>query len=189
EEYALGVGRAAQTYQTTDRAASARLDATLPGNVTPSDPPHVADQSLGPGIFADPQCLTLATPPDYQVQYPYHPHWYDVLSPTSIPRDVIWYVTGVLAKLGLIPEQIDPFETVTAPLCGDWAGLERVSFTLTEFALSLSFVSTSIDHEATVLDRVWTGHAAGNCRSALRRFAHDLRPAQELVIRMAAEYH
>jgi hypothetical protein len=36
---------------------------------------------------------------------------------------------------------------------------------------------------------VWTGHAAGNCRYALRRFARDLGPAQDLVIQIAADYH
>jgi hypothetical protein len=102
---------------------------------------------------------------------------------------VIWHVTGALARLGLFPEPWDPYESLTKPLCGDWAGLERVSFALTQVARTLAYVGARIDDEANTLDRVWTGHAAGNCRYALRRFARDLGPAQDLVIQIAAEYH
>jgi len=189
ERYALEVGQAVNAYLGTDRTASARLDATLPGVIDPSVAPHLADQSVGPEIFGDGQWLQLATPPDFRAEYPYQPHWYDLLSPSSVPRDAIWYVTGFLAKLGLLPYQCDPYETFTLPLCGDWAGLERVSFALTEVARTLAYVSARLDEEATALDRVWTGHAASGCRSALRRLANDLRPAQDIVIEIAAQYH
>jgi hypothetical protein len=189
EAYAAGVSRAVASYLGTDQDARARLDASLPGVIDPAVPARPADQSAGPEIFADPSCLSLATPPDFEAEYPYHPHWYDLLSPSSIARDVIWYGTGVLAKLGLFPAQVDPYESFTAPLCGDWAGLERVSYALTQVARALAFVSARIDDEAMALDRVWTGHAAGNCRYALRRFARDLGPAQDLVVQLAADYH
>jgi uncharacterized protein YukE len=189
ERYSVAVHQAVRAYQTSDGQASARLDASLPGVIDPSVPAHLADQSLGPGIFDDPSCLTLATPPNYQAQYPYQPEWYDLLSPSSIPRDIIWQVTGALTKLGLCPEQIDVYEEITAPFCGDWAGLERVSFALTQVHRALFFVSGRLDEEASALERVWTGHAAGNCRSVLRRFAHDLRVAEDLVVAIAAEYH
>ena len=53
--------------------------------------------------------------------------------------------------------------------CGDWAGLERTSFALTQVWKALDFVSSRVRDSATTLDEVWTGHAAGNCRSALQR--------------------
>ena len=189
DQYSVAIGRAIRAYQTSDRQASARLDASLPGVIDPSQPDHVANQTLSPGIFADPSCLILATPPDFHAQYPYHPRWYDLLSPSSIQRDLVWHLTGLLTRLGLFSEQFDVYEGITAPLCGDWAGLEQVSFALTQVARALEYVSDRLDEEATSLDRVWTGHAAGNCRSALRRFAHDLRCAEDLVVAIAAEYH
>jgi hypothetical protein len=36
---------------------------------------------------------------------------------------------------------------------------------------------------------VWTGHAAGNCRHALKGFAKDLEPAPDLLIQIASQYH
>src|SRR2546421_148457 len=112
----------------------------------------------------------------------------DTFSPSSLARDIIWYGTGVLARFGVIPEQVDPFESFTAPLCGDVAGLKKMSFVLCGVATAIGYVSDRIDVEADVMDRVWTGHAASGCRSALIRFARDLRPAVDLVVKLAEEY-
>src|SRR6266516_2954461 len=51
EQYAVGVGRAVASYRGSDQAASARMDASLPGMIDPSLPPHPADQSTGPESF------------------------------------------------------------------------------------------------------------------------------------------
>jgi hypothetical protein len=189
EAYSVGIGRAVSAYRTTDQARSARIDAVLPGYVDPSIPDHLADQSLGPGIFLDPKCFSLQTPPDFSLSHPYHPSWFDLLSPSSITRDVIWSVTWLLTKMGLFPGPCDPYEAVTEPVCGDWAGLERTSFALLQIVNALFFVNARVDNGATTLDRVWTGHAAGNCRHALKGFAKDLEPAWDLLIRIASQYH
>jgi hypothetical protein len=102
---------------------------------------------------------------------------------------VVWKVTSWLHQLGLLPEACDPYQTFTRPICGDWAGLEKTSFALTVVASALRYVSTRVTVEARTLDEVWTGHAAGNCRSALERFAHDLLEAEQLVIEIAQDYH
>ena len=73
-------------------------------------------------------------------------------------------------------------------LCGDVAGLKKMSFVLCGVATAIGYVSDRIDVEADVMDRVWTGHAASGCRSALLRFARDLRPAVDLVVKLAEEY-
>ena len=93
ERYSMGVAQAVRSYTTSDVNASARLDTTLPGVIDPSVPAHLADQSVGPEVFADHDSLVLHPPPDYEAQYPYHPTWYDLMSPASIPRDAVWYVT------------------------------------------------------------------------------------------------
>ncbi len=189
EPYAVGISRAVQAYHTTDQATSARIDATLPGFVDPSVPDHLADQSLGADIFGDPFCLRLQTPPDFTLSHPYHPSWFDLLSPSSITRDVIWSASWLLTKLGFLNQPCDPYDAFTEPICGDWAGLERTSFALLQVQKALTFVSARVDDGATSLDRVWTGHAAGNCRHALKGYAKDLEPAGDLLIQIASQYH
>jgi uncharacterized protein YukE len=188
EAYSRGISDALRAYATTDLAASARLDVTLPGVIDPSVPAHLADQSVGPEIFADPACLTFPDPPDFEAQHPYQPEWADALSPSSIPRDLVWYVTSALASIGLLPGPCDPFQTFVRPICGDWAGLARTSFALTEVAKALGFVSGRVNQEATGLDRVWTGNAASSCHSVLKQFAHDLLPACDVIGALADDY-
>jgi hypothetical protein len=188
EEYAHGVDGALRSYTATDLSASARLDATLPGVVDASVSVHLADQSAGPEIFADPACLVLAEPPDFEAQHPYEPEPLDFLSPSSIPRDTIWSVTSLLANVGLLPGPCDPYQTFVRPLCGDWAGLARTAFALTEVSRALAYVSGRVTQEATGLDRVWTGNAASNCRSALHHFALDLLPAADVILSLAQDY-
>jgi hypothetical protein len=188
DRYSSGVDRAVRAYAHTDANASARIDATLPGFVDPGQPAHRADQSLGPEIFADAQCLTLDPPPDFKAQFPYQPSWADLISPASTARDAVWGMTWVLAKLGLLKEPYDPYETVTVPLCGDWAGLARTGVALQQVAKAVTYVSDRVDEGAATLDRVWTGHAAGNCRYALRHFAADLPPGARLISEIADHY-
>jgi hypothetical protein len=189
QAYSTGVDRAVQAYNTTDQATSARIDATLPGVVDPTRPDRQADQQVGPEIFYDRFPLRLAIPPDFSAQYPYQPSWFDLISPSSITRDVIWGASWLLSKLGLLDRPWDPFQAITEPICGDWAGLETVSFALRQVVAALKYVSDHVDGGAGTLDRVWTGHAAGNCHSALQRFARDLGPAQGLVNQIADQYH
>src|SRR3982751_3639775 len=58
--YAAGIDGAVYDYNSSDRAANARFDATLPGadNRAPRTA-SPADQALGPDIFADPTKLVL----------------------------------------------------------------------------------------------------------------------------------
>lgn len=188
EAYSRGVSAALRAYATTDAGASARLDATLPGVLDPSTPAHLADQSVGPEIFADPACLTFPDPPDFEAAHRYEPDLVDLLSPATIPRDVVWLVTSALAEIGVLPGPCDPFETFVRPICGDWAGFDRTAFALTQVAKALDFVSGRVDQEATGLDRVWTGNAASSCRSVLRQFAHDLLPASDVLTSLADDY-
>jgi hypothetical protein len=187
--YSVAVGRALRAYNETDQATSAKIDAALPGFVDPSIPDHLANQSLGPEIFRDRFPLRLETPPDFSLSHPYHPSWFDLLSPSSITRDVIWSASWLLTRLGLLNQPCDPYQAFTEPICGDWAGLERVSYALLQLVNALMFVSNRVDDGATTLDRVWTGHAAGNCRHALKGYARDLGPAQDLLIQIASQYH
>src|SRR6266542_1560487 len=135
-QYSVAVNGAIQEYRGSDQAADARLDATLPGGVDSLPPTWAkpADQSLGPEIFADPAPLVLKIPPDFRAEHPFEPSWTDVFGPSSIDRDVLWAISKVGVRLGVLDEPIDAFEAFTLPLCGDWAGLERFSFALRQRA-------------------------------------------------------
>ncbi len=189
-EYSIAVSLAVEAYTTSDQGSSARLDASLPGlDSLPPPSAQPADQSVGPEIFTDPAKLVLKIPPDYHADFPYQPSWADVISPTSIPRDVIWAVSHLAVDLGLIDRPVDPYEAFTVPLFGDWAGLERFSFALRQTVQALSYVCERVDSGTATQDRIWTGHAATNCAVALGRFTFDLQDAQGLLQEIANSYH
>jgi len=188
--YAAAVDGAIYDYGSSDQTANARFDATLPG--ADNRPPRSAgpaDQALGPDIFADPAKLVLKAPPDFSADYPYNPPWYDTFSPSSWGRDGLWKITSAATTLGVLDHPIDAAQAFTLPLCGDWPGLEAYAYALRETGRALSYVSDRVTGGATTLSRVWTGHAADNCATALGGFARDLKDAQEKFNRLADAYH
>jgi hypothetical protein len=189
-QYSGAIDAAIQDYNSSDLAANGRVDAILPGAANQTVPAlPSADPTLGPDIFDDPAKLVLKIPPDYRADFPYEPSWFDQFSPTSWGRDVIWRITSFATTLGVLDHPIDPAEAFTLPLCGDWPGLERYSFALKQAAQALSFVGQRVDSGAVIQDRVWTGHAATNCATALGRFTLDLKDAEGILLALAGDYH
>jgi uncharacterized protein YukE len=189
-QYAVGIDGAIYDYNGSDQAANTRFDGTLPGsNGLAPRLARPADQALGPDIFADPGKLVLKEPPDFSGEYPYEPHWYDTFSPSSWGRIGLWKITSAATTLGVMDHPIDPAQAFTLPLCGDWPGLERYAYALRETGRALGYVSERVTSGATTLSRVWTGHAADNCATALGSFALDLADAQEIFNRLADGYH
>jgi hypothetical protein len=189
-QYAAGIDGAVQDYNSSDQAANARVDATLPGSGSlPPRSARPADQALGPDIFADPTKLVLKAPPDFSADHPYEPPWYDTFSPSSWGRDGLWKITSAATTLGVLDHPIDAAQAFTLPLCGDWPGLERYSFALRQTAQSLSFIGERVHNGAITLSRAWTGHAADNCATAFGSFTLDLKDAEEIVNRLADGYH
>ena len=189
-QYAAGVDGAIHDYDGSDQAANARFDGTLPGSDNrPPRSAQPADQTLGPDIFADPAKLVLKAPPDFSADYPYEPRWYDTFSPSSWGRIALWKITSAATTLGVLDHPIDAAQAFTLPLCGDWPGLERYSFALRQTAQALSYVAERVTGGATTLSRVWSGHAADNCTTALGTFALDLKDAEEIFNRLADGYH
>jgi hypothetical protein len=188
-QYSVGVAGAVQDYTGSDQASSARIDATLPD--APSGIPAVAtlaDQSLGPEVFADPYKLVLKVPPDFSAEHPYKPAWSDVFSPNSIIRDVLWSLSKFAVVLGILDKPIDPFEAFTVPLFGDWAGLKRFAFALRQAGQAVSYVADRVTSGTVTCDEVWTGHAADNCTAVLHRFALDLRHGRTVFDELARTY-
>jgi hypothetical protein len=81
------------SYATSDARAAARADARLPDYpalLPPAFDP--GDDSLTADVFADtndPAAL-LVPPTDQRSVHSYRPSWADLLSPTTVVRDVIW---------------------------------------------------------------------------------------------------
>jgi hypothetical protein len=188
--YAAAIDGAIYDYGNTDQAANVRFDATLPGSDNRA--PRLAqsaDQTLSADIFNDPTKLLLKMPPDFSADYPYNPPWYDTFSPSSWGRDALWHVTSAATAIGVLDQPIDSAQAFTLPLCGDWPGLERYAFALRQTGQALSYVSDRVTGGATTLSRVWSGHAAGNCATALGGLAFDLKDAQEVFNGIADAYH
>jgi hypothetical protein len=188
-QYSVAVAGAVQDYAGSDQAASARLDLTLPDALAGAPAvATLADQSLGPEIFADPARLMLKIPPDFSADHPYQPQWYDVFSPNSIDRDVLWSLSEYAVVLGILDKPIDPFEAFTLPLCGDWAGMKRFAFALRQAGQAAGYVADRVATGVITCDEVWTGHAADNSAAVLRRFALDLRHARTVLEDLARMY-
>lgn len=188
-EYALRIDEAVRSYQSTDHRSAADLDALFPAGLDPGGASVTADLSATAGVFDDPPAYAFEPPPDYRAEYPYQPQWYDALSVADGPRDVIYEASRLAVWVGLIDRPIDPFEAFTAPLCGDWAGLERTSFALCQVATALIHIRGRVLAGADTIPRVWSGHAANSCREVLTGFGHDLWPVEDLIVKLAASYH
>lgn len=184
------VWTAVDAYRRTDVSASARLDAALPiaergGHPAVHQAP--ANQNWGPAVFDDPLNKPVLAPPhDYRWDYQVLADPSEMLSPTSYLRETIWEGTKLLAKVGLLDHPIDILQEYFQPLAGDWATFRACADVFDSAATQLDFQAGAVDQSDSVIPLVWTGHAAANCRFALRTFGADLQRAAQ-TLRNAAE--
>jgi hypothetical protein len=190
ERQAERVRAAIASYRRADAAAAARIDATLPSTPLPVRPPHRADPALGPGIFQDPvePAAHYLPPPDYHTRFPYRPEITDLVSPSSVGRDAIWYLTSLAARFGLLDRGYDPFEDFVQPISGDWAGLYACGDVFANLGLALTESGTCVVAGSRPLDRVWTGNAADGCAEFLRSFGRSLGASVGPLASIAEEY-
>jgi hypothetical protein len=171
--------QATADYANSDRRAAERADAALP-RVPGGDSSGVltaAERALGPEIFNDSGASPtshLAYPADHHADFPYHPSWFDLLSPTSLARDAVWKATTAAARLGILDRAYDPFEFLVCPLVGDWAGLLRCAEVFDHAADLVRDESLSLHGADSMAAEVWTGNAAAMCRANLNDFAVTL---------------
>jgi hypothetical protein len=162
---------AIDNYARADARAAARYDDALPQPIggTPNTP---LPKQFGPEVFddrSDPSSALVA-PADHHSDIPYKPSWYDLLSPASMLRDLIWKLTGVAARLGILDRQYDPFEFFVDPYVGDWAGLLRSAEVFEHVADFVAGEANELDHAVTLTPEVWHGNAAGICLANLGGF-------------------
>lgn len=188
---AVNVRDALESYATSDARAAARADAGLPDY--PAPPPPTFDpggDSLNADVFADTaNPATLLVPPtDQRSTYAYQPSWTDLLSPTTVIRDVIWGLTKVAADVGLLDRAYDPFELLVEPFTGDVGGLLVCAEVFVRLADLLDAVGSAVVVADRVVPLVWTGHASDACQVNLARFATDMSEAARHLRGLAETY-
>lgn len=189
---ALRLREAINAYRYADSRATQRADAALPAwrTAVPPPPPSASSRQLGPAIFEDTDTptTTLVPPADHHVDMPYQPSWFDLLSPGSTLRDIIWYTSGFAARLGLLERAYDPFECLVGPYVGDWAGLLRCAEVFDRVGDLLTGVASTIAGADELVPRIWTGNAANMCVVNLADFADCLRSGVPPLRSIAVTY-
>lgn len=190
---ALRLREAINAYTYADVRAARRSDAALPPwhSRLPMPPPlDETGRSLGPFIFDDVSTplAGLIEPIDHHLDMPYEPGWFDLLSPGSILRDVIWYVSGVAARFGLLDRAYDPFEYLVGPYIGDWAGLLRCAEVFEHVGDLLLGDALAIEIAYGLVPSIWTGNAAGLCVENLSDFVDCLRDGVLPLRNISATY-
>ncbi len=190
--FSVAIGEAVTSYTRTDETSAARLDLTYPGTVEIRNrmPAQVADQALTADLFADrhnPGSRYLA-PEDYRGEYELDMTALDWLSPTTMYRDLVWWVTSIAASIGLLDHPIDPLEEFCKPLSGDWAAFASCADVIACVGMEIGDDAVAIDAGAAALTRIWTGNAAGNCQASLYRLARELGRAPALLDQLAEQY-
>jgi hypothetical protein len=179
------------SYATSDARAAARADAALPDYPVPPPPAFdPGDDSLTADVFADtgnPSTL-LVPPADQRSVYSYHPSWADLLSPTTVLRDLLWGLTKVAAAAGLLDHAYDPLQLLVEPFTGDVGGLLECAEVFVRIADLLDAVGRAVVVTDRVVPLVWTGHASDACQVNLARFASAMPEASGQLRALAGIY-
>jgi hypothetical protein len=182
------------TYLHSDHSAVIRNDAALAvatgDNAVSAPAAATADLALDRSVFADPYCPTarLQPPSDHRGDYPYEMSYFDVLSPTTALRDVIWKTTGLAATFGLLDRPYDIISEAVQPLSGDWARYVACADVYDNLAQLVGDAAACVDHGRITIPRTWTGNAADACARAIADFSAVLRAAVVPLHRTAASY-
>lgn len=192
---AQALTKVATTYRGADVQAAARVDAALPGVNTAeaaisgyADLPGYRNR---PDLFSDAAepVARLTPPPDYNVELPYEPTWSELASPASVGRQLIWYVTGALAELGIVFDRAwDPYEGVLKPFVGDWAGLATIGYVLAQEAASVRDMQENVWWATQDVDEAWRGNGADAATLHLYRLFTQLERGQSTLDAMSVEY-
>jgi len=193
DQDAIRIRAAIQAYDETDARAAGRTDATMPGLLSglPQTPPlTAAENAYGPAIFGDRRdpSAALIPPASHETDIPYQPSWSDLLSPTSLARDAIWKVSGLLTDLGLLERPVDPLDVLLRPFVGDWAGLLRCAEVFTHVGDMLPQTADCVDDIHDLVPTVWTGNVAEMCGVNLGGFATAVRGGITPLQRLASTY-
>ncbi|MEU8387350.1 hypothetical protein [Micromonospora sp. NPDC048843] len=181
-------------YERTDAAAAERLDQAFRRDWALDRSEYAGfyrDTAL-PAPFADrtdPQQLLRAVP-DYDKDdaFQFEPQLWDMASPTSVARDVIWGATWLAAKLGICDRAYDPYESLLKPVAGDWAGVRGCADVFGNLAAALAGMADNVRWGALSSEQHWQGKAATAFQAHLVDSARKLDTAGAPLLALAAEY-
>lgn len=180
-------------YLATDMASAGRVDAKYRGaDVNRWEFARyyrLPGQDVLFGDCAEPQSKYLPIA-DYNADpaYQFEPQLWDIASPASIVRDVIWEATSLLAKLGVCDRAYDPYETWIKPLSGDWASVRGCADVFGSISAALEDMADNVRWAALGLDQVWSGRAASELQAHLLLSAKKLADAAEPLAALAEPY-
>jgi hypothetical protein len=150
-----------------------------------------ADPSLRADLFGDvarPRAR-FTDPPSHRARFTHSSAFVELLTPSAHTRDLVWEVTGLASRVGLLRRPYDPFDHFVEPFAGEWATVYRCGDVLDNVAAGLADVATSLGEAAERrLPQVWTGNAAATCVAHLLALARHLALAEAPVTRLAARY-
>jgi hypothetical protein len=141
-------------------------------------------------VFADPYVPTyrLLPPPDHRGDYPVETSYFDVLSPMTSLRDVIWSATDLAAVFGLLDRPFDIISEAVRPLSGDWARYVACADVFDNLAQLIGDAAACVDRGRITIPRAWTGNAADACVHAMVDFSATLRRAIDPLHGTATAY-
>jgi len=174
-------------YRRTDLAAAAKLDATIPSFADALWLPLEPSGSAGFKDRAEPQ-THLTPPPDYSAEYSFEMKWYSYLSPTSYVRSLIWEVTSLAARLGILDRPIDVFIEWLKPWLGDWAGFRACADVHERLGEATIAMNSNVRSGAVDSQFAWTGNAADAARHDLHTISAALFGAEPKLKELSAEY-
>jgi hypothetical protein len=192
ERQAGSVAEAVAGYSSVDRHTAELLDRMLPW--TPVDPALERAQSLQPQWHQVrlPEPLRpaerLRPLTDHRAEIPYAPSWNDLLSPTTLARDAVWYLTGLASRVGLMEGPRDPMDDLVIPFVGDWAGMQACGEALGHLAEATRALATNAGWIAIRVEGSWLGNAADACWRRLHGLDVALGRVPDVLAEMSAAY-
>lgn len=174
-------------YRRTDISTAAVFDATLPA-VQVAGLPVVA--GAGPAGFGDrvePQSA-LVPPKDYSGTFGLEQTFPPLLSPAGMAREVIWKVTELATRLGILDRPYDPYMEYVRPFVGDWAGLRACADVFEHLGTAARDMSTNVYGAAIGTRIAWQGNASDSCQNVLKKTEIALREADAPLGKLAEQY-
>jgi uncharacterized protein YukE len=185
------VNNAISYYDSTDKAAAARLDASYPA--AEIEEPNEGYQYYAynhTAAFADKMEPTQRYKEieDHSAEFQYQPSMLDLGSPTMMARDIIYEASQVLVKFGLLDKPYDLFDSMMKVFAGDWVAFRGCKDVFDNVADACEDMSSNLHWAARSVPNCWEGNAAEGCTGHLFKIKDAMFEAAEPLRKLGEEY-